>query len=157
MNNGTVDIEVQIHQPQHDCPLSPLDNKFTLHFDTDILGSGMLQIDDLRVEDHTQPVHTEHTEEVHALEFMPPLSLGMTDGIIIEIENRFGREGVGIFACMVSVGVMSPVLGEPGPFASSDEVGSETKEVIDPRVFGGGSVVGIVLHTNHCKSCRINT
>lgn len=89
---------------------------------------------------------------------MPPLSLGMTDGIIVEIKDGFGREGVGIFRRVVGVGVMSPVLGEPGPFTSSDEVGSETEEVVDPRVFGGGSVVGIVLSLCrmmllHIKSC----
>jgi hypothetical protein len=82
----------------------------------------MLQINDLRIKNGTQPVHTQHPEEVNPLESMPPLPFGMTEWIIIEIEDGFGGERIGIFGGVVGVGVVSPMLREPGPFAAANEV-----------------------------------
>jgi hypothetical protein len=97
IGNGTINIEIQVHQSQKDRPLPPLFDKVTFHFDSYILGSGMLQIDNLGIENHTQPIHTQNTKEVQSLEFMPPLPLGMFQGIIVKVEYGFGGEGIGIF------------------------------------------------------------
>ena len=47
---------------------------------------------------------------------------------------------------MVGVGVVGPVLFAPQPLASTNEIGTESQNIIDEMVLGSSSVVGIVLH-----------
>mmetsp|Transcript_18637 Transcript_18637/g.39090 ORF Transcript_18637/g.39090 Transcript_18637/m.39090 type:complete len:437 (+) Transcript_18637:467-1777(+) len=141
-----VNIQEEIHGPHHYGVLPPLDNEIILHLNSHIGGSGMTKVDDLRVENHGEPIHGQNGEEINTLEAMVPPPLGMSDGIIIKIEDGLGAETVGVLIGVVGIGMVSPMLGQPGPFASPDEIGSKSEQIVDPRLFGGGSVIGIVLH-----------
>ena len=83
---------------------------------------------------------------------MPPFTFGVANGIIIKGKHRLRAETVRIILRVIGVGVMSPVLCHPIPFVGANEIGTESKEVIDPGTFGGSSVVGIVLNiqSNEC-------
>ena len=55
---------------------------------------------------------------------------------------------------MIRVGVMSPVLRHPIPFVGADEIGAETQQVVDPRSFGGRSMIRIVLNVQPYECLR---
>jgi len=82
---------------------------------------------------------------------MKPLAGGMIERIVVKQQHGFGAKRVGIHFGVVGVGMVGPVLLHPQPLAAADQVGKDTEKVIDPRAFGTGSVIGIVLdiHTNH--------
>mmetsp|Transcript_19342 Transcript_19342/g.53808 ORF Transcript_19342/g.53808 Transcript_19342/m.53808 type:complete len:237 (+) Transcript_19342:1477-2187(+) len=42
--------------------------------------------------------------------------------------------------------MMRPMLLHPQPLAASDKVGTQSQDVVDPRLLGSGTVIGIVLH-----------
>lgn len=141
-----VNIQEEIHGSHHHGVFPPLDDEIILHLNSHIGGPGMTKIDDLRVENHGEPIQGQNGEEINSLEAMVPPPLGMADGVIIKIEDGLGAETVGVLIGVVGIRMMSPVLGQPGPFAPPDEIGSKPEQIVDPRLFGGGSVIGIVLH-----------
>jgi hypothetical protein len=88
VGNRAVNVEIEIHGPQRNGILPPLDDEIIFHLDAHVICPTMAQINNLGVEYHTQPIHTEHSKKINPLEPMPPHPLGMTQRIIIEIEYR---------------------------------------------------------------------
>mmetsp|Transcript_5397 Transcript_5397/g.7810 ORF Transcript_5397/g.7810 Transcript_5397/m.7810 type:complete len:235 (+) Transcript_5397:717-1421(+) len=76
----------------------------------------------------------------------------MSRWVIIECKQGLRTKAVRIFFIVIGVCVMSPMLRHPIPFVGSNKVTSESKQVIHPRVFGGSTMIRIMLHiqSNKC-------
>ena len=77
---------------------------------------------------------------------MQKRTLLVTRRVIVPEEHGLGSVTIGVHLFVVGVGMVRPVLFHPQPLASSDEIGSESKSIVDPRFFGCGSVVAVVLN-----------
>lgn len=113
VGNRAVYVQIEVHGPQRNGKLPPLHDEIIFHLDAHVICPAVAQINNLGVEYHTQPIHAEHSKKINSLEPVPPLPLGMTQRIIIEIEHGFGREGIGILGGVIGVCVVGPVLCEP--------------------------------------------
>lgn len=69
----------------------------------------------------------------------------MSRRVIIKCKHGLRAEAIRVFVLVVSVSVMSPMLSHPIPFIGSNKVRSESKQIIDPWVFGCCTVIGIML------------
>mmetsp|Transcript_11129 Transcript_11129/g.24525 ORF Transcript_11129/g.24525 Transcript_11129/m.24525 type:complete len:236 (+) Transcript_11129:290-997(+) len=152
VHEGADNVQVNVHHPQCNGVLPPLDNEIILHLNSDVLSPTLTKINELRIEYSREPVKSKHEEEVPSLEPMPPLSLRVSNGIVIECKHRFRAEAIGILLTMVSVSVMSPMLCHPIPFVRSNQIRSKSQQVIHPGTLTGSSVIGIVLdiQPNEC-------
>lgn len=142
---GADDVPVDVQKADGDGILATALDEVVVHADTDGLGTALLEVEDLNVEHRGKPVEGEEGEEEESLESVPEAAVGVVEGIVVEGHHGLGAEGVGILGGVVGVGMVGPVLLHPEPLAAADEVGSEAKDVVDPGLLGGGSVVGIVL------------
>mmetsp|Transcript_25821 Transcript_25821/g.60796 ORF Transcript_25821/g.60796 Transcript_25821/m.60796 type:complete len:261 (-) Transcript_25821:125-907(-) len=82
---------------------------------------------------------------------MEESALLVARGIIVPEKHWFGTVTVGIVLVVVGVRVMRPVLFHPQPFASSNEIRSESQKIVDPCLLRGGSVVRVVLNVQSDK------
>ena len=78
--------DVRVHVPCSKCygVLPPFDDIVILHLDANVLRTSMAKIEHLRIEDHREPVQTQHQKKVYSLEFVPKLSLRMAIGVGVE-------------------------------------------------------------------------
>mmetsp|Transcript_30461 Transcript_30461/g.65366 ORF Transcript_30461/g.65366 Transcript_30461/m.65366 type:complete len:252 (+) Transcript_30461:1444-2199(+) len=81
-------------------------------------------------------------------------TLLVTGRIIVPEKHRLGSVAVGVVRVVIGEGVVGPVLFHPQPLASSDEIGTESEQVVDPGLLGGGSMVGIVLDVQSDERLR---
>ena len=142
---GNDAVDVNVHETESNGVLAALDNVVAVHAHSRLEGPALPEIQHLGVKDGRQPVSSQHKEVKKGLELVDPLARGMVERVVVKEEHGLGSTTIGVLLFVVGVGVVGPVLFHPEPLASSNQVGSQTQEVVDPRSLGSGSVVGIVL------------
>mmetsp|Transcript_31142 Transcript_31142/g.40274 ORF Transcript_31142/g.40274 Transcript_31142/m.40274 type:complete len:235 (-) Transcript_31142:87-791(-) len=75
----------------------------------------------------------------------------MSRWVIIECKNGLRAKAIRVFFIVISECMMSPMLRHPVPFVRSNKIRSESKQVIHPGAFGGGTVISIMLHIQSNK------
>lgn len=55
---------------------------------------------------------------------------------------------------MIREGMVSPMLFQPQPLAAANQIGTESEQLIDPRAFTAGTVIGVVLNAKSNPSLR---
>ena len=138
-------VGVNVKKTQGDGVLSALSDVRVVHADSNFLGSSLLKDENLRVEDGRKPVSGQDENVVKGLELVHERTLFVARWVIVPEDHRLGSVTIRILKVVVGEGVVSPVLFHPQPLASSDEIGSKSKKIVDPRLLRGSSVVGIVL------------
>mmetsp|Transcript_14937 Transcript_14937/g.30774 ORF Transcript_14937/g.30774 Transcript_14937/m.30774 type:complete len:303 (-) Transcript_14937:536-1444(-) len=154
INNGMHNVHVNVIQSNQNSPLATLHRVVIVHFDTDTLRTTLTQVQHFGVEDLGQPVSRQDNEVKKDLEAVEPLSFGMSSRVIMKEQKGFGSKGIGVLFSMVGKGMVSPMLLHPQPFGSSNEIGTQSQNIVNHGIFGRGSVVGIVLDVQANKGLR---
>lgn len=131
---GTHHVNVNVEQSQRNGVLAATAHKVTFHANAHRKRPALSQIQNLRIEDGTQPVSGQNRQIKECLEPMVPLPGRVSSGIIVEEHHGFRTEAVGVHGRVIGVGVVRPVLFDPQPLASTDKVGPESEQVIDEGV-----------------------
>mmetsp|Transcript_18233 Transcript_18233/g.43076 ORF Transcript_18233/g.43076 Transcript_18233/m.43076 type:complete len:246 (+) Transcript_18233:171-908(+) len=127
MDNMHIDI---IHSQQN-CPLSTAHRVIIVHFDSHTQGSALSEIKNFWVEDLRKPVSSQNNQVKEHLEAMVPFAFGVPEGVVMKEQKWFRSKGIRILFSVIGVGVMSPVLLHPEPFAATDKVSAQTQNIVD--------------------------
>mmetsp|Transcript_24670 Transcript_24670/g.44616 ORF Transcript_24670/g.44616 Transcript_24670/m.44616 type:complete len:256 (-) Transcript_24670:196-963(-) len=147
-------IDVNVQQSQKERVLATTGNVVIVHTNAHSKSTTLLQVQHLRIKDGRQPVSSKDGDVVKDLKAMHPSTSRMIERIIVKQEHGFGAKAVGVLFCMISIRVVCPMLFQPEPFRSSNEICSQSKNIIDPWFLGGSSVIGVMLHIQTNKGLR---
>jgi hypothetical protein len=148
------DVAIDVKSTQGNGVLSALSDVRIVEIHSNGGGSTLFQREDFHVEDRRQPVTGQHKEVIKGLELVHEGTLLVAGRIIVPEQHGLGSVTVGVISMVIGVGMVRPVLFHPQPFAASDEIGSESKKLVDPGFLGGCSVVGVVLNIQTDKRLR---
>mmetsp|Transcript_5825 Transcript_5825/g.8288 ORF Transcript_5825/g.8288 Transcript_5825/m.8288 type:complete len:279 (+) Transcript_5825:541-1377(+) len=140
-----------VHPNQHGIFASAR-NKIGFHLDSLLQSSAMLEIEMSRVEQAAEPVGRQNNHRIHHLELVHYRTCCMLQRVGMEQDERFSAGGIRILLQIVCKRMMRPMLFNPQPLGSTNQVSTESIHVIGKVVLGCCSMIGIVLNiqSNQC-------